>query len=145
MVRLARAESRAPIAQHTRTHARISPQGQGASAEEADATGYRVLGVQPNSPASDVGLVSFFDFVVAVDGVELRELDSTFIDKIKAARPRRLRSFAPRDAPTQQQTGSGYIRVAAQLRANPYAFAGDTADALASAAMRGPGTVKFRI
>ena len=53
--------------------------------------------------------------------------------------------LAPRDAPTQQQTGSGYIRVAAQLRANPYAFAGDTADALASAAMRGPGTVKFRI
>ena len=99
MVRLARAESRAPIAQHTRTHARISPQGQGASAEEADATGYRVLGVQPNSPASDVGLVSFFDFVVAVDGVELRELDSTFIDKIKAARPRRLRSFAPRVRP----------------------------------------------
>jgi len=83
------------------THARVSPQGQGASAEEADATGYRVLGVQPNSPASDVGLVSFFDFVVAVDGVELRELDSTFIDKIKAARPRRLRSFAPRDAPTR--------------------------------------------
>ncbi|EGB04761.1 hypothetical protein AURANDRAFT_6242, partial [Aureococcus anophagefferens] len=66
-------------------------------------TGYRVLGVQPNSPASDVGLVSFFDFVVAVDGVELRELDSTFIDKIKAARPRRLRSFAPRDAPTRDR------------------------------------------
>ena len=89
MVR-ARRIARAPIAQHAHIHARISPQGQGASAEEADATGYRVLGVQPNSPASDVGLVSFFDFVVAVDGVELRELDSTFIDKIKAARPRRL-------------------------------------------------------
>lgn len=72
------------------THARVSPQGQGASAEEADATGYRVLGVQPNSPASDVGLVSFFDFVVAVDGVELRELDSTFIDKIKASEDRPL-------------------------------------------------------
>ena len=46
--------------------------GQGASQEEADATGYRVLGVQPGSPASAVGLVSFFDFVVACDGVELR-------------------------------------------------------------------------
>ena len=106
MVR-ARRIARAPIAQHTRTYARISPQGQGASAEEADATGYRVLGVQPNSPASDVGLVSFFDFVVAVDGVELRELDSTFIDKIKAARPRRLprsRRATPRRASAPPQS-----------------------------------------
>ena len=125
MVRLARAESRArriaraPIAQHTRSHARISPQGQGASAEEADATGYRVLGVQPNSPASDVGLVSFFDFVVAVDGVELRELDSTFIDKIKAAWPRRLRSFAPRDAPTRVRPAAVRGQAAALRRLQP--------------------------
>jgi len=49
-----------------------------------------VLGVQPNSPASDVGLVSFLDFVVACDGVELRELDSTFIDKIKASEDKPL-------------------------------------------------------
>lgn len=53
------------------------------SAEEADAVGYRVLGVQPQSPASGAGLVSFFDFVVECDGVELKELDSTLIDKIK--------------------------------------------------------------
>ena len=36
--------------------------------------GYRVLGVQPNSPASKVGLVSFFDFIVAADG-EFRVLE----------------------------------------------------------------------
>merc|ERR1712071_258328 len=30
--------------------------------------GYRVLGVQPNSPASDAGLVSFFDFLVGANG-----------------------------------------------------------------------------
>jgi hypothetical protein len=30
--------------------------------------GYRVLGVQPNSPASRAGLVSFFDFLVGVNG-----------------------------------------------------------------------------
>ncbi len=30
--------------------------------------GYRVLGVQPNSPASRSGLVSFFDFLVGVNG-----------------------------------------------------------------------------
>lgn len=30
--------------------------------------GYRVLGVQPNSPASVAGLVSFFDFLVGANG-----------------------------------------------------------------------------
>ena len=30
--------------------------------------GYRVLGVQPNSPASEAGLVSFFDFFVGANG-----------------------------------------------------------------------------
>ena len=33
--------------------------------------GYRVLGVQPSSPASKAGLVSFFDFLVGVNGVML--------------------------------------------------------------------------
>ena len=30
--------------------------------------GYRVLGVQPNSPASKAGLVSFFDFILGANG-----------------------------------------------------------------------------
>ena len=30
--------------------------------------GYRVLGVQPNSPAARAGLVSFFDFLVGANG-----------------------------------------------------------------------------
>ena len=34
----------------------------------ADTLGYRVLGVQPNSPASKAGLVSFLDFLVGADG-----------------------------------------------------------------------------
>ena len=34
----------------------------------APTLGYRVLGVQPNSPASDAGLVSFFDFLVGSNG-----------------------------------------------------------------------------
>lgn len=33
--------------------------------------GYRVLGVQPDSPASAAGLVSFLDFLVGCDGVML--------------------------------------------------------------------------
>ena len=33
--------------------------------------GYRVLGVQPNSPASAAGLVSFFDFIVGANGERL--------------------------------------------------------------------------
>mmetsp|Transcript_14223 Transcript_14223/g.46413 ORF Transcript_14223/g.46413 Transcript_14223/m.46413 type:complete len:300 (-) Transcript_14223:95-994(-) len=59
--------------------------GNQVSVEEAGSVGYRVLGVQAKSPASECGLVSFFDFVVAAGGTELRELDSTFIDKIKAS------------------------------------------------------------
>lgn len=34
----------------------------------ADTLGYRVLGVQPNSPASKAGLVSFLDFLVGAKG-----------------------------------------------------------------------------
>jgi hypothetical protein len=34
----------------------------------ADTLGYRVLGVQPNSPASKAGLVSFLDFLVGANG-----------------------------------------------------------------------------
>ena len=33
-----------------------------------DTVGYRVLGVQPNSPASQAGLVSFLDFLVGAQG-----------------------------------------------------------------------------
>jgi hypothetical protein len=33
-----------------------------------DTLGYRVLGVQPDSPASQAGLVSFLDFLVGAQG-----------------------------------------------------------------------------
>ena len=45
--------------------------------------GYRVLGVQPNSPAAVGGLVSFFDFIVAANGISLATLDNTFVNLIK--------------------------------------------------------------
>jgi hypothetical protein len=53
------------------------------SEEDAAKVGYRVLGVQANSPAAKGGLVSFFDFIVQANGIPLRSLDSTFIDLIK--------------------------------------------------------------
>lgn len=52
--------------------------------------GYRVLGVQPNSPASRIGLVSFFDFIVAANGVPLTTLDNTFIELIKSSEDKPL-------------------------------------------------------
>ena len=37
----------------------------------SETLGYRVLGVQPNSPASAAGLVSFLDFLVGANGMLL--------------------------------------------------------------------------
>ena len=45
------------------------PEGNGVDDFDGIETlGYRVLGVQPNSPASAAGLVSFFDFLIGADG-----------------------------------------------------------------------------
>lgn len=52
--------------------------------------GYRVLGVQSQSPASYCGLVAFFDFIVAANSVPLRTLDTTFIGIIKASEEKPL-------------------------------------------------------
>ncbi len=62
---------------------KIFGMGNGQSDEESDKVGYRILGVQPNSPGSSGGFVSFFDFIVAANGVPLRNMDSTFVDLIK--------------------------------------------------------------
>jgi len=64
--------------------------GNSSGHSETDMVGYRVLGVQPNSPASMIGLVSFFDFIVAADNIPLKTLDSTFIDIIKAFENKQL-------------------------------------------------------
>ncbi len=57
--------------------------GNNNSQQDSEHLGYRVLGVQPNSPAAQSGLVSFFDFIVAANGVPLKSLDTTFIELIK--------------------------------------------------------------
>ncbi len=51
--------------------------------EDSITLGYRVLGVQPNSPASEANLVSVFDFIVAARGVPLKVQDNTIIHMIK--------------------------------------------------------------
>ena len=58
--------------------------------DEAEKVGYRVLGIQPNSPASAIGLVSFLDFIVSANGVPLTTLDNTFIELIKASEDKPL-------------------------------------------------------
>lgn len=57
--------------------------GNGQSQDEEEQVGYRVLGVQANSPGSVGGFVTFFDFIVAANGIPLRNMDTTFVDIIK--------------------------------------------------------------
>lgn len=59
--------------------------GNSQGTSEVETVGFRILGVQPNSPAEKVGLVSFFDFIVAVNGVPLRNLEVSFIEIIKVS------------------------------------------------------------
>ncbi len=51
--------------------------------EDSITLGYRILGVQPNSPASEANLVSVFDFIVGARGVPLKAQDNTIVDMIK--------------------------------------------------------------
>lgn len=48
-----------------------TPEDEFAEFDGIETLGYRVLGVQPNSPASAAGLVSFLDFLVGCNGVML--------------------------------------------------------------------------
>lgn len=52
--------------------------------------GYRVLGVQSQSPSSYTDLVAHFDFIVAANNVPLQTLDTTFIEIIKASEDKPL-------------------------------------------------------
>ncbi len=61
----------------------INTMGNSQPKVDIDTVGFRVLGVQPQSPAEQVGLVSFFDFIVAVNGVPLKILETSFINIIK--------------------------------------------------------------
>ena len=47
-----------------------------ATAHEGPMVGFRVLDVSPGSPAAAAGLVHYFDFVIAANGVRLVRLGS---------------------------------------------------------------------
>ncbi|RHY31152.1 hypothetical protein DYB32_003721 [Aphanomyces invadans] len=59
-----------------------SAAAQAADAHGSDHVGFRVLGIQENSPASVVGFVSFFDFILSANGIRLDTKDSTFMELI---------------------------------------------------------------
>ncbi|KAF0682532.1 Aste57867_25330 [Aphanomyces stellatus] len=54
----------------------------GTDAQGGSHFGFRVLGIQENSPASVVGFVSFFDFILSANGIRLDTKDSTFMELI---------------------------------------------------------------
>ena len=62
----------------------------GNAGSQDDQVGYRVLGVQPDSPAAKVGLVSFFDFIVSANGVPFTAMDDTFVTVIKESEDKPL-------------------------------------------------------
>ena len=51
--------------------------------ETANQVGYRILGIQNDSPASVCNFAIYFDFIVAANNIALTSLDSTFVDIIQ--------------------------------------------------------------
>ena len=83
--------------------------------------GFRVLGIQANSPSSQVGFVSSLDFIVAINGVRLDQKDSTLMELIVAnedkvlkldvynTNPRKTRQVIM--TPTRKWAGKGLLGV----------------------------------
>ncbi|CEG40462.1 Golgi reassembly stacking protein GRASP65, contains PDZ domain [Plasmopara halstedii] len=57
--------------------------------------GFRVIGIQELSPASDAGFVSFFDFILEANGIRLDTKDATFMELIAHSedRPMQLKVY----------------------------------------------------
>ncbi|TDH70608.1 hypothetical protein CCR75_007105 [Bremia lactucae] len=52
--------------------------------------GFRILGIQEKSPASQVGFVSFFDFILEANGIRLDTRDATFMELIAKSEDRSM-------------------------------------------------------
>ncbi|KUF93324.1 Kazal serine protease inhibitor domain-containing protein [Phytophthora nicotianae] len=63
--------------------------------EGGECYGFRVLGIQEQSPASTVGFVSFFDFILEANGIRLDTKDATLMELIAQSedRPMQLKVF----------------------------------------------------
>lgn len=92
--------------------------GNSQGTEGAGKCGYRVLGVQPNSPASKVGLVSFFDFIVAADGEHQVSLGDFSLNSSRLAERRLEIQYEIQSICHWSQSLSGLTR---NNRSNEYA------------------------
>ena len=108
--------------------------GNAESAAPEATYGYRVLGVQASSPASKVGLVSFFDFIVEANGEPLWDKEvSYFVGLIRDFQDKELplRVYNCKDRstrevcliPTTSWAGEGRLGVA--IRFDSYLDAAD--------------------
>lgn len=59
----------------------LSPRndGEGDEFPEAAYCGFRVLGIQEQSPASRAGFVSFFDFILEANGIRLVRMGEVLV------------------------------------------------------------------
>ncbi|KAE9029174.1 hypothetical protein PR003_g2957 [Phytophthora rubi] len=75
--------------------AREEPDRDDAAVEGGECCGYRVLGIQEQSPAAAVGFVSFFDFILEANGIRLDTRDATLMELIAQSedRPMQLQVF----------------------------------------------------
>ncbi|KAI9922873.1 hypothetical protein PsorP6_001788 [Peronosclerospora sorghi] len=72
--------------------------------ESGACCGFRVLGIQEQSPASAVGFVSFFDFVLEANGIRLDTRDATLMELIAQSedRPMQLRVWNVKSQTTRE-------------------------------------------
>eukprot|EP01119_Soliformovum_irregulare_P006585 TRINITY_DN187_c0_g1_i1.p1 TRINITY_DN187_c0_g1~~TRINITY_DN187_c0_g1_i1.p1 ORF type:complete len:378 (-),score=108.68 TRINITY_DN187_c0_g1_i1:38-1135(-) len=57
--------------------------GNAESSNHSHGGGFHILQVQPNSPGSRAGLHSYFDFIVAANGIPLIKEDTQFVDLLR--------------------------------------------------------------
>ncbi|GAB9462561.1 Golgi reassembly stacking protein grasp65, contains pdz domain [Globisporangium polare] len=71
---------------------------------EAAYCGFRVLGIQEQSPASRAGFVSFFDFILEANGIRLDTKDSTLMELIAQSedRPMQLSVYNVKSQTTRE-------------------------------------------
>ncbi|RLN93005.1 hypothetical protein BBJ28_00025411 [Nothophytophthora sp. Chile5] len=89
--------------------------------EGGECCGFRVLGIQEQSPAAAVGFVSFFDFILEANGIRLDTRDATLMELIAQSedRPMRLQVYnvkaqASRElqlTPSRKWPGKGLLGV----------------------------------